>query len=98
MQRMLSARDFARYKLRHRPLQPKAAYVAVRRDTHGERELARKMKRAVARDSGKIEQSDVVLDVCRDIVEDAAEPNRIEMMRRRVDGRACPAIAMLVKE
>ena len=60
--------------------------------------LRAKMKRAVTRDSGKIEQSDVVLDVCRDIVENAAEPNRIETMRRRVDGRACPAIAMLVKE
>src|SRR5258708_28948186 len=98
IERYMGERQFAGRQFRHRALQPKAADVTVRRDTHGERELTRKMKEAVTRDAGKIEQRDVVLDVCRDIVENAAKPNMIETMRGSADARADPAIAMLVKE
>src|SRR6202022_1154473 len=49
IERYLRGRQVARCQLRHRLLQPHAAYIAVRRDAHGEGELARKMKKAVTR-------------------------------------------------
>jgi hypothetical protein len=49
IERYLRERQFARSQFRHRFLEPNAAYVAARRDTHGECELTRKMKRAVTR-------------------------------------------------
>jgi len=63
IERYLRERQFARSQFRHRILQPNAAYVAVRRDTHGEGELACKMKHAVTRDSSEINKRDVILDV-----------------------------------
>src|SRR5580692_5128716 len=62
-ERYLRDRQFARRQFRHRLLQPQAAYVVVWRNAHGERELARKMKRAVTRVSSEIDKTDVVLDV-----------------------------------
>src|SRR5260370_42486201 len=98
IERYLRERQFARCQFRHRVLQPHAAYIAMRRDTHGERELTRKMKRAVTRNSSEIYKRDVVLDVCCDMVENAAEPNMIETMRGGLGEPACPAIAILLKE
>src|ERR1700675_5073767 len=86
IERYLRERQFARSQFRHRILQPNVAYVAVRRDTHGECELTRKMKWAVTRDSSEFYKRDVILDVCCDIVENAAEPNMIETMRGGLGG------------
>ena len=80
IERNLRQRHLARRQLRHRVLQPNAAYIAVRRDAHGKRELTRKMKWAVTRYSSEIHQRDVIPDVCRYIVENAAEPNMFETM------------------
>src|SRR5882724_3752959 len=98
IERYLGERQFARSQFRHRVLQPNAAYIAVRRDAHGKCELTRKMKWTITRYSGEIDQRDVVPDVCRDIVENAAESNMIEIMRGELGARACPAIAILLKE
>ena len=98
VERYLRDRQFARSQFRHRALQPDAAYIAVRGDAHGKCELTRKMKRAVTRYSSESCKRDVVPGVCRYIVENAAEPNVIETVRGGVGGRACPAIAMLLKE
>ena len=98
IERYLRERQFARGQFRRRVLQPNAAYVAVRRDAHGECELTRKMKWAVPGDSREIFQRDVILEVCSDIVENTAEPNMIETMRGGVGGRARPAIAMLLQQ
>src|SRR5580704_1972160 len=98
IERDLRQRQFARSQFRHRVLQPHAAYVAVRRDAHGERKLARKMKRAVTRNSSEICKRNVVLDVRCDMVENAAEPNMIETMGGGLRERACAAIAILLKE
>jgi hypothetical protein len=76
----LSERQLARGQFRHRILEPQPAYITVRRDAHGERELPRKMKPAVACDSCEIHEREVILDVCRDIVENAAEPNMIDTL------------------
>jgi hypothetical protein len=97
IERYLGERQFARCQFRHRVLQPPVAYIATRRDPHSECELACKMKHAVTRDFSEIYKRDVVPDVCRDIVENAAEPNMIETMGG-VEGRACPAIAILLEE
>jgi hypothetical protein len=98
IERYLRELQLARSQFRHRDLQPNAADVAVRRDTHGECKLTRKMKWAISRDSSKIYKSDVILDVCRNIVENTAEPNMIETMLGSVGGRTCPGIAILLKE
>src|SRR5258705_1483651 len=98
IERYLGKRKFARSQFRHRVLQPNAAYVAVRRDPHSECELARKMKHAVTRDSSKIYKRDVILDPCCDVVKNATEPNMIETIRGGLGGRACPAVAILLKE
>ena len=98
IERYLRERQFARNQFRHRVLQPNAAYVAVRRDTHGECELTRKMKCTVAGYASELYKRDVAPDVCRDIFENAAEPNMIETMRGGLGGRACPAVAILLKE
>jgi hypothetical protein len=94
----LRERQFARSQFSHRVLHPNAAYVAVRRDTHGESELTRKMEWAVTRDSSEIYQREVILDVCCDIVENTAEPSMVELMCGGVDRRACAAIAMFLKQ
>lgn len=78
--RYFRERQLARRQFGHRIVQPHAAYMAVRRDAHGERELTRKMKGAVAGNSRETCKCEVVLDVCRDIVENAAEAIRIEAM------------------
>ena len=98
IERNLRERQFARRQFRHRVLQPDAAYVAVRRDTDRVRELTRKMKCAVTGDSSEIYERDLTLDVRFDIVKNTAEPSMIETVRAGVDGRACPAIAMLMNE
>jgi len=56
------------------------------------------MKCAVARESARSFKREVVSDVCRDIVENATEPNLIETMRGGFGGRACPAVAILLQE
>ena len=63
-------------------VQSNATDVAVRRHAHGEREFARQMKGAVTRDLGEIGERDVALDVCGDVIENAAQPNTIERLRR----------------
>src|ERR1700688_5245960 len=50
IERYLGKRKIARCQFHHRVLQANAAYLAVRRDPHGECELACKMKHAVTRD------------------------------------------------
>ena len=81
IERYLRQRQLARCQFRHRVLEPNAAYVAVRRDTHGECELTCKMKCAVTRDSSETRKSDIAVDICRDVVENAPEANLIEIMR-----------------
>ena len=98
IERYLRERQFGCSQFRHGVLQPHSADIAVRRDTHRECELTREMKGAVARDGSELYKCDVILDVRRDIVENAAEPNMIETLRGGLDGRACPAIAILLKE
>jgi hypothetical protein len=51
-------------------------------------ELAREVKDAVTRGSGDIFKSDVILEICIDILENAAEPNMIETVRAGLGGRA----------
>ena len=98
IQRNLRERQFARRQFRHRLLQPHAAYVAVRRDARGKGKLARKMKRAVPGHCREIRQTEIVPDVCRDVVENAAQPDLIEAVRGGLGGRACAAVAMLVHQ
>src|ERR1700722_5422728 len=56
------------------------------------------MKGAVTRNSSETFERDLVRNIGLDIVQDAAEPNRIETIRGGLGGRACPAVAMLLQE
>src|SRR5215468_9570523 len=98
IERNLRQRQLACRQFRHRILQPHAADIAVGRNAQGELELAHKMKLAVTSDSGELCKCDVVRDLYRDIVENAAKPTTIETMRRGFGWRACATIAMLLKE
>jgi len=71
-------RQLACLQVRHRIFQPHAADIALRRDTHGECEFARKMKLAKASNSGDSLKGDIVLEVCRNIIENALEPSAVE--------------------
>ena len=94
----LRERQRAIGQFRHRIIKAQTAYVAVGRYAHGKRKLARKMERAVTRDSGQALKADVIINVCNNIIENAAKPNVIEGMRGEFSGRARSAIAMLSKE
>src|SRR5258706_1531990 len=98
IERYLRERQFARCQFCHRLLQPHAAYIAVRWNAHGKCELAREMKCTVTRYSSETYQRDIVPNVGRDIVENAAQSNMIETMRIGLGGRACPAIAIFAKK
>ena len=98
IERDLGERQFANRQFRHRIFQAHAAYMAVGRDSHCECELARKVKDAVTRDASEIFKRDVVLKICIDILENAAEPRMVETVRGGLGCHACPAIAMLLKK
>src|SRR5258705_10090788 len=98
IERNLRQRQRTGCQFRHGLLEADPAYVAVRRYANGKRELARKVKGAVASYFCEVRQRDVARNVCLDIFEDAAQSHVIEPVRGLACRCASPAIAMLVKE
>ena len=74
LERYLCEGQFARGQLSHRNPYPHLAYVAMRGNTHGSRELARKMKQAVTGNSSEILKANVLFKVGVNVVQNSAEP------------------------
>jgi len=59
---------------------------------------AREMERTEARDPSQVRERDLVRKMCRNVIENAAEPHMIERMRGRRGERAGSAVAVFVNK
>ena len=78
IERDLGERHISVGQLGLRVLEPHAADVSMRRDTHRNRKLAGEMKRTVAGGLCEMCERDVIFDVCGNVFKDAAQPRVIE--------------------
>src|SRR5213082_2078801 len=69
----------------------------MRRNADGERKHPRKMERAESCDGGKVRNRDLVSKMRRNVVENAAQPGMMKLMRGRRERRRA-AVAVCVEK
>ena len=95
IERYFRERQRAASQLRHGVLKAYTAYVAVGWYARGKRKLTREMKRTVARDLGQAFKPDIIINVRKNVIADAAEPSIIESLRGGFNDLTRSTIAML---
>src|SRR6266851_5375269 len=80
-QRNIAQGSLAGCEQRHRVLQPLLADIAMRRRTHRRLEHPGEMERTEAGNTGELGSCDVLVEVLRDVIQDATQPDFVESVR-----------------